>query len=188
MSYRANPGFYSVSHVASSFYFFGAVSPTRPAGFQAPQSRKSSSRFRAAASCAIAILFVAGFAHCKKKPEPPPLEVLQRYPGQADRLCRAVVKCIKEDTARRLADQPQQRDMVLARMGQDLCVKNQYQLIGRLSTEPLGAGAADYDEALYQRYGKCVSAVEAAVDCEARRRQYFEHPECRGLRDARLQS
>ncbi len=170
------------------FIFFGAVSPIGPDGFRDPGTRKCSPGFRAAANWAVAMLLVAGFAHCKKKPEPPPLAVMQRYQGQADRLCRAVVKCIKEDTARRLADQPQQRDMVLARMGQDLCVKNQYQLIGSLSTEPLGAGAADYDEALYQRYSRCVSAVEAAADCEARRRQYFEHPDCRGLRDARLES
>ncbi|MCR9142262.1 MAG: hypothetical protein NXI24_08415 [bacterium] len=144
--------------------------------------RRRRAQIRLLLGLAVCCALATGFAACKKKPEPVPLEVMQRYQAQADRLCRAVVKCIKEDTARRLADQPQRRDMVLARMGQDLCVKNQYQLIGSLSTEPLGAKPADYDDQLYERYGRCVAAIEAAQDCETRRERYFQHPECAGLR------
>ncbi|MEQ9366109.1 MAG: hypothetical protein RIF32_17835 [Leptospirales bacterium] len=171
---------------ASSDHSHQAIAPAAPRptrGFTAPRPRHA---IRTVAILAIGgcALLGTNLAACKKKPEPPPLAVMQKYQAQADRLCHAVVECIKEDTAKRLADQPRRRDMVLARMGQDLCVENQYQLIGNLSTEALGPRPADYDEALYQRYGRCVAAVEAADDCESRREQYFNHPECRGLRDA----
>lgn len=146
-----------------------------------PRSGRSRLSFRICAS--LLLLISVGSVACKKKPVPPTAEVIQQYQAQADRLCRAVVDCIKADTAKRLAGQPQHRDMVLSRMGQDLCLKNQYQLIGSLSTEPLGPGPAQSDSELYERYGRCVTAVESATDCETRRERYFTHPDCRGLRD-----
>lgn len=114
----------------------------------------------------------------------PPPEVMRHYQEQADRLCKAVVDCIKADTADRLADQPEQRDMVLGRMSQDLCIENQYQVIGNLSTEPLGSAPVDYNEEQYRRYDRCVAVVTEAADCETRRDRYMNHPDCRGLRDS----
>ena len=105
-----------------------------------------------------------------------------QYREQANALCRAVLECIKADVAERLADTPQRRDMVLARMSQDLCLEEQMLLIGSLSTAPLGPTPADYSPELYERYGRCSQAVTATPDCATRRRVYFENPDCSGLR------
>lgn len=139
---------------------------------------------RGAALLLIALALVGG--SCKKKPRQPPAFVYQKYQTVAGQLCEAVVDCIKADTAKRLADQPIQRDMVLGRMTRDLCVEQQYQLIGQLSTDPLGGGQVDFDPErdgpLYQQYERCVTAVTTAGDCAARRTAYFEAPDCRDLR------
>ncbi len=134
----------------------------------------------------LVALALAGGGLCKKKPRKPPAFVFQQYQAVAGQLCDAVVDCIKADTAKRLADQPIQRDMVLGRMTRDLCVEQQYQLIGQLSTDPLGGGQVDFDPErdgpLYEQYERCVKAVTTAGDCAARRTAYFEAPDCRGLR------
>lgn len=135
----------------------------------------------------LATTLLAGSSACKKKPRQPPAYVYEQYRAAAGELCGAVVDCIKADTARRLADQPIQRDMVLGRMTRDLCVEQQYQLIGQLTTDPLGGGQPDFDPErdgpLYERYQRCVAVVTAAPDCPARRKAYFEAPDCRELRD-----
>ncbi len=126
-------------------------------------------------------------AGCKRRPNVPEAVKL-RYYQHADRLCRAVVECIKADTARRLAAEPERRDMVLGRMTRDLCREEQYRLIGVPSTSPdLSNARAPFgpEEArLYEAYGRCADAVSAQADnCDGVRRAYEEDGNCVEVRE-----
>lgn len=129
---------------------------------------------------------LAGFgALCKRRPEVPQA-LRDRYQADADRFCNAIVDCVKEDTARRLAAEPERRDMVLGRMSVDLCRENQYLLIGSLSADPLGpqpAGMPAGMDEMYAAYSRCSAAVAGAPNCAERRTAYQAHPDCARIRN-----
>ena len=128
------------------------------------------------------LALLPAFWTCKRPAAPPP-EVVQRYQAHADQFCRAVLTCMKEEVEQRLANSPERRDMVTRRMDRDLCVENQYNLIGELSVDPRGAQAANYEPELYEAYGECARVVAESADCETLRGNYRDHPACRRLHD-----
>ena len=129
-----------------------------------------------------AVAFLALGLFCQKAAAPS-AAILARYQEDAARLCLAVVDCVKEDVGRQMAAHPERRDMVLARMDRELCVKNQYRLIGDLSVWPglAGAGVSNPDE-LYALYSQCSLAVSRAPHCALRKRLHREEDSCRRLR------
>ncbi len=127
------------------------------------------------------LLLLSLLTHCSRKPEPPPPEVVARYQAHAGRLCEAIVDCMKEEVRERLARQPERRDLVLARMDRDLCLKEQYALIGEISVDPTPA-AAPYREEHYRLYEACADAVTKAATCEERRDIHRTDTSCVRLR------
>lgn len=109
-------------------------------------------------------------------------EMAALYQEEAHRMCTAIVDCMKEDVEARLKDEPERRDMVLRRMNRDLCLKGQYELIGRLSVDPTQKVRPASDE-LYKIYGECSQAVAASPGCAERKTTHRTHPACRKLRD-----
>ncbi len=128
------------------------------------------------------LLIPGAIARCKQEPKAPPPEILARYQADADRYCRAIVDCIKEDVAARLRGEPERREMVLKRMSQDLCLKGQYQLLGKLSVDPAPGPGRPYNPDVYVTYGQCARAVVEQKDCERRRATHKQFPACQRLR------
>lgn len=134
----------------------------------------------------LSLLCVSGVLHCKHKASISP-ELRQRYDLDAARLCNAIVDCLKEDVARRLADQPERRDVTLSRMTRDLCKERQFALIGQVSVAP-GPAALRTDQEIYESYGRCSASVAAAADCNERRRLYRQDPDCVRMKLVEAQS
>lgn len=111
----------------------------------------------------------------------PPEEVIVRYKADADRFCAAIVDCMKEDVRKRMAHEPERRDMILRRMDRDLCVKGQHVLIGQSSVD-LTTKKPAYNPEHYKVYSHCADAVARAKDCAERMRLYQDLPECRTVR------
>ncbi len=88
---------------------------------------------------------------------------------------------MKADVARTLADKPERRDMVIRRMTRDLCVKNQYSLIGSLSVDP-GRKEPVYKPEVYKDYSECSRAVAEAKTCDDRKNVRNNHEACRRIR------
>jgi len=126
------------------------------------------------------LLFSILVSGCKQEVSPPP-EVATRYFQNIDRFCHAIVNCMKEDVRKRLSDQPERRDMVIARMDRDLCQKEQYRLIGSLSVKP-HPDRPRTDQEIYSLYDSCVQAIAAASDCSARLDLYRNNPSCIAIR------
>lgn len=129
-----------------------------------------------------------------KKPSEPPREVQERYFARAASFCQVIVGCMQADMRQRLADEPQRRDLVLRRMNQEVCHRNQIkqlsqlQLLGSLEADPQGPRAVQYDQELYQAYGNCTAALQAArqnSDCAAVRETYDTHPDCQRVRPSK---
>ncbi len=119
-----------------------------------------------------------GVVACSR-PAGPSAELVARYQPHADRMCRAIVDCIKADVARSMKAHPERRDMVLRRMDGELCVKNQYRRIGDLSVWPgLPRQGIPDQEGLYRLYAQCAQAVSGAPDCTSRKRAHREAPPC----------
>ena len=126
---------------------------------------------------ALLILFtLMAFACSKNKPEVPE-EILARYQKDAGILCEAIVDCMKEDTAKRLAADPVRRDLVLSRMDRDLCRQGQYRQIGDLSSDPDGEGFA-FNPEHYEMYSRCSAAVAGAPTCQERLAAHKTNPDC----------
>ncbi len=120
-------------------------------------------------------------SQCRKARPEPPDEVKARYFADADRFCHAIVECMKQDIIRRVDRDLRRRDLILSRMNQDLCIKNQYHLIGDLSVSPYGHEAS-LEEELYQEYHNCAEAVGVATTCQERLQKVKENESCRKIR------
>lgn len=130
----------------------------------------------------MAIALTSAGLFCQK-PAAPARSTIEQYQAAAERLCLAMVDCVKQDVGRQMAAHPERRDMVLARMDRELCVKNQYRLIGDISVWPgLPRGGIANAEALYRLYSSCSEAVSGVSDCAARKRLHREEDSCRRLR------
>jgi len=130
----------------------------------------------------ISVLLIFGLLFCSKPADPPP-GVILKYQKDAHRYCNAIVNCIKKDISDRLKSKPERRDMILSRMKRDLCIKNQYRLIGKLSVNPdPKKNTLPYDPALYKLYSECSLAVSSAADCTKRKEVHKTHPSCKKLR------
>lgn len=119
---------------------------------------------------------------CERETFEPPPEVIQRYQAEARDYCAAIVECMEADVKARLADQPERRDMVLDRMNGELCLKGQFQLLGKLSVDPSGE-KKPFDPAHYETYGQCARAVTAAENCADRMTAHKQDPACQRLRE-----
>lgn len=109
------------------------------------------------------------FSFCKPEVD----ESIQvAYQKNADLLCNAITECLKEEVAQRMESEPERRDLILKRMDRDLCLKNQYRLIGDRSTAISGSNP-ETEKDLYETYERCAVAV-ASYDTCARRKQEFE--------------
>lgn len=108
-------------------------------------------------------------------------EIQTRYNADANAYCNAVVNCLKQEISEKLADEPERRDMVLARMKRDLCVEKQFHLIGDLTTEPY-KGKPVLDEKLYNTYSLCTKAIVNAPNCIEMKRIHQEEENCKALR------
>ncbi len=116
-----------------------------------------------------------------QKSDPVTPAVIAKYQKDADLFCNAVVDCMKEEVREKMKGTPERRDLVLSRMTRDFCRKNQYSLIGRLSTDVTGGKAAD-EASVYRTYAECAKAVSEAKDCQERKRLQTEHPACAKMR------
>lgn len=126
------------------------------------------------------ILAAAISASCSRKE--PSQEIIARYQADADLFCQAIVDCMKEEVRQKLNTVPERRDMVLSRMTRDFCKKGQYQLIGRLSSNPAG-GTPSTDTGLYESYHECARAVADAKDCAKRREIHQTHSACMKIKN-----
>ena len=119
---------------------------------------------------------------CAKEKRPSP-EIIARYEQDADRLCRAIVGCIKADISARLAGHPERRDLILKRMSRDLCIKGQYRLIGQLSVTPMpDRNRPRPGPELYRLYAECSRAVARESNCSRRKEIHKNHPACKQIR------
>ncbi|MCE9596718.1 MAG: hypothetical protein K8S54_01995 [Spirochaetia bacterium] len=129
----------------------------------------------------LLVIFSALFlANCQKS-DPVTPEIIQAYQKDADGFCNAMVDCMKEEVKAKMKASPERRDMVVNRMSREFCRKGQYQLIGKLSTDPSAGQALDRHD-LYKAYHECSDAVQQASDCEARRSVHKSNPACMKIR------
>ncbi len=129
---------------------------------------------------ASVFLFLSLCAACSR-PVVPPESVVAAYKADADRFCAAIVDCMKEDIKKRMAAEPERRDMIIRRMDRDLCVKGQHALIGQSSVD-LTTKKPVFQPEHYKTYAECAGAVAGAKECTERMRIYRELPACRTVR------
>lgn len=126
------------------------------------------------------VVLVPLSAFCSRTSTPPE-SVITAYKADADRFCSAIVDCMKDDVKKRMAAEPERRDMIIKRMDRDLCIKGQYALIGQSSVE-LTVKKPAFQPEHYKTYSECANAVASAKECTERMKIYRELPACRTVR------
>ena len=127
--------------------------------------------------CIFFLVLALFFASCSRKTEEPPPETVKIYMEDADRFCRAVVKCLIEDTEKNLVNEPEKARFIAKRMNQELCLKEQYLLVGRMSVDPFNEKPEQAEE-LYRQYSFCSKAVAEAPDCRTRKTIFSSNEGC----------
>lgn len=103
------------------------------------------------------------------------------YQNNAKLLCEAVTECLVKEVEQRMSDEPQRRDLITGRMDRDLCIENQFRLIGQRSTEIVPGNPATQKK-LYDTFERCAEAVAAETSCESRKEVYKKNESCKAIR------
>ena len=130
----------------------------------------------------LPLLLIVPLGACHSNENQVPLEIQKQYQEDAHQMCQAMVDCMKEEVEKDLADEPAKREWVLGRMSRDLCLKGQYSLIGKLSTDPERPDHFVFRRENYETYARCSRAVSEANNCESRGEIHRQNPDCQKLR------
>ncbi|MDH5656983.1 MAG: hypothetical protein OEZ34_13800 [Spirochaetia bacterium] len=122
------------------------------------------------------------FSSCREKQEIPDPEIIQNYQKHAHLFCNAVTECFKKDAEARLKDYPERAKLIVSKMNSDLCIENQYLLIGKSSATVFNREKFSTNTVYYKVYENCAIAVSSKENCIDRLNEYKNHPDCKKLK------